>query len=211
MKKIIASLPIIIVFIATLSLLAFIGRAEAQRRYPQFQWEKMVAQAQVVEQPILQFLNAGLPLRQFGGFSAMGRSLLNSDPTVRALMVEDARQKTLFVEQQSGKASEELAGLKFLASTSAEPREPLMFEENREYYRLTVRARNKSTGPLSIGLRMTGKPYRYRYERQIGASPEWVEKSWLFKLDNGTGEHLGLFLVTCGVGTMDVATVRLEQ
>ena len=79
------------------------------------------------------------------------------------------------------------------------------------YYRLTVRARNNSTGRLSIGIRMTGKPYRYRYERQIGASPEWVEKSWLFKLNNGTGENLALFLLTCGVGTMDVATVRLEQ
>ena len=79
------------------------------------------------------------------------------------------------------------------------------------YYRLTVRARNTSTGPLSIGIRMVPAPYRYRYEKQGGPSAGWVEKTWCFKLDHKTGESLGLFLVTCGVGVVDVALVRLEK
>ncbi|NLX04124.1 MAG: hypothetical protein GXY33_03150 [Phycisphaerae bacterium] len=80
-----------------------------------------------------------------------------------------------------------------------------------EHYRLILRARNRSTGPLSLGVRMGPAPYHYRYERQLGWSAEWVEKSWVFRLNHKTGESLGLFLAPCGSGVVDVSRVRLEK
>ncbi len=79
------------------------------------------------------------------------------------------------------------------------------------FYRITLLARNNSTGPLSVGLRMGPAPYSYRYERQLGWSSEWVEKSWFFKLSCKTGESLGFFLVPCGAGVVDIASIRVEK
>ncbi len=79
------------------------------------------------------------------------------------------------------------------------------------YYRMTVRARNNSTGPLSLGFRMSGKPYQYRYEVNVEPSPKWVEKSWSFRLSNKDGAGLGFFMLPCGVGTIDVASIRVEK
>jgi hypothetical protein len=79
------------------------------------------------------------------------------------------------------------------------------------HYRLTMRARNASTGPLSLGLRMGPAPYTFRYEQQLSRSTEWVEKSWCFKLSCKAGDSLGLFLSPCGVGMVDVALIRLEK
>ncbi len=79
------------------------------------------------------------------------------------------------------------------------------------FYRITLLARNNSTGPVSLGVRMGPAPYQYRYERQLGRSLEWVEKKWNFKLNCQKGESLGFFLVLCGAGTVDIASIRVEK
>jgi hypothetical protein len=79
------------------------------------------------------------------------------------------------------------------------------------FYRITLLARNNSTGPLSVGLRMGPAPYSFRYERQLGRSPEWVEKSWFFKLGCKADDSLGFYLVPCGAGTVDIALIRVEK
>ncbi len=82
---------------------------------------------------------------------------------------------------------------------------------NGEYYRVTIRARNRSGGPLFLGLRLGEPTYGFRWSRQISPSPEWVEKTWCFKLSLEKGEGLNFFLVPGGVGTIDVANIRVER
>jgi hypothetical protein len=79
------------------------------------------------------------------------------------------------------------------------------------FYRITLLARNNSTGPLAVGLRMGPAPYSYRYEGQLGRSPEWVEKIWVFKLSCKAGDSLGFYLVPCGAGVVDIARIRVEK
>ncbi len=79
------------------------------------------------------------------------------------------------------------------------------------YYKLSIRARNTSAGPLTVGVRMVPSPYKFLYEKQVGTSADWVEKSWGFKLDNKTKAPLGIFMLANGPGIADVASIRLEK
>lgn len=81
---------------------------------------------------------------------------------------------------------------------------------NGAYYRVTLRARNRAAGPLSLGVRMGPPPYRYLFEKQLPPAAAWVEKSWCFKLEHPTREPLGLYLVSAGLGTVDIARIRFE-
>jgi hypothetical protein len=96
-------------------------------------------------------------------------------------------------------------------ASSGKPQFAITVPELRhgECYRLSVRARNRSEGPITLGIRIVPQPYEFRFQRQVGFSSDWTEKSWLFKLDNPTGAPLGIFLLATA-GEIDIATIKLE-
>ena len=77
-------------------LLVYVGYGEAQRNYQQFIVEKIEAQGRIVQNAMEQFLRAGLPMKQFVGFSTLVDPILSSDPTIASFTVVDEVGKRIF-------------------------------------------------------------------------------------------------------------------
>ena len=80
----------LIVALASLLLLIYVGYGEASRTYPRFLAEKMAAQGALIQTPLETYLRAGLPLRQFPGFRQIADPILGSDATLASIAAWDA-------------------------------------------------------------------------------------------------------------------------
>ena len=68
-KPIVYTIPFVAVWFLTLLLLIYIGYGESRRTYAGFQMEKLRIQSEIMQIGISAYLQAGLPLHQFSGFS----------------------------------------------------------------------------------------------------------------------------------------------
>ncbi len=89
LKNILISSPIILILILTMLLLEFIGYGEAKRKYTQFQLTRLATQGEIIKHEFDSYLHAGLPLKQFSGFSSQSERLLRSDKSIQAIQVID--------------------------------------------------------------------------------------------------------------------------
>ncbi|NNG02800.1 MAG: MFS transporter [Inquilinus sp.] len=80
----------------SLLLLIYVGFSEAKRTYQQFQIEKLEAQGKIVQNAFDSFLRAGLPLRQFVGFTALTERILASDQSIAAMTAFDRAGNPIF-------------------------------------------------------------------------------------------------------------------
>ena len=80
----------------SLMLLIYVGFSEAKRTYQQFQVEKLEAQGKIVQNAVESFLRAGLPLRQFVGFTALTERILESDQSIAAMTAFDRAGNPVF-------------------------------------------------------------------------------------------------------------------
>ncbi len=95
-KQMLISLPILTVLILTLLLLAYIGFGEAKRTYPQFQIKKLSTQAEIIKNALSSYLQAGLPLNQFSGFTSLTEGLLISDKDIDNINIINPDSETIF-------------------------------------------------------------------------------------------------------------------
>ncbi len=100
LKKILISSPIILILILTMLLLEFIGYGEAKRKYTQFQLTRLATQGEIIKHEFDSYLHAGLPLKQFSGFSNQSERLLLSDDSIQAIQVTDNQNKMVFLNGQ---------------------------------------------------------------------------------------------------------------
>ncbi len=96
LRNILFSFPIILILIFTLLLLVYIGYGEAKRKYPKFQIGKLESQAEIIKNAFEPFLQAGLPLKQFSGFTGLSENLILSDVGVESIQVRDNRDQWVF-------------------------------------------------------------------------------------------------------------------
>ena len=81
----------------SLFLLIYVGFGEAQRTYGQLHHEKLVAQAQIMQNAMEKVLRPGLPLKQYVGFGTLAERILASDKSIAAIIAYDINQVPVFI------------------------------------------------------------------------------------------------------------------
>ncbi|MBA7562128.1 hypothetical protein ES708_03777 [subsurface metagenome] len=134
----------------TLLLLIYIGYGEARRTYSSFQMGKLQTQGEIMQIAISAYLQAGLPLRQFSGFSSQSEGLLRSDERIENIQVLDHSQNRIFIGLQNDLEREQSLALidsrtyresriQLKAESSGETR----IEESADSYRAVLNLRGK--------------------------------------------------------------------
>ena len=85
----------------SLFLLIYIGFGEAQRTYEQLQYEKLMAQGQIIQSAMEKVLRPGLPLRQYVGFNTLSERILSSDKSISAIIAYDRNRKAVFTSENN--------------------------------------------------------------------------------------------------------------
>ncbi len=93
--KVIDAAIMAVVSALSLFLLVYVGYGEANRTYPRFQIEKMVAQGEVVQNALESYLRAGLPLSQFPGYKTIAEPI-NEDKLIASIIAYDTTGKAVF-------------------------------------------------------------------------------------------------------------------
>ncbi len=149
-KQILYTLPFVGVWFLTLLLLIYIGYGEARRTYSSFQMGKLQTQGEIMQIAISAYLQAGLPLRQFSGFSSQSEGLLRSDERIENIQVLDHSQNRIFIGLQNDLEREQSLALidsrtyresriQLKAESSGETR----IEESADSYRAVLNLRGK--------------------------------------------------------------------
>jgi MFS family permease len=94
--RVIKLLALLIVLAISLSLLVYVGFGEANRTYPTFQMDKLAAQGEIIKNSMETFLKAGLPLKDYIGFSTLADPILDTDESISSILVMDANNNNLF-------------------------------------------------------------------------------------------------------------------
>ncbi len=95
---------IMVALAISLFMLITIGYRDALVAYTGYEFDKLGAQGDVVRQSMKPFLLNGLPLEQFPGFQPLTTPLIESDPDLQAVYIEDQSGKILFINQKGGTA-----------------------------------------------------------------------------------------------------------
>ena len=110
-RKLLLTLPIIFVMIFTLLLLTYVGFGEAKRTFPRFQLKKMATQGEIITNAFDAYLQSGLPLNQFSGFSSRSEGVISSDDSVEQIRVIDNNNNTIFLDTAQSLTKSELSNL----------------------------------------------------------------------------------------------------
>ncbi|MGL4497098.1 MAG: hypothetical protein ACRCUX_14900, partial [Beijerinckiaceae bacterium] len=95
-RKLIDTIAMFFVAIASMVLLIYVSFGEAKRTYEKFQIEKLVAQGQVIQSSIETFVRPGLPLQQFVGFNQLSDPMVKQDPLIDAISAYSMEDERLF-------------------------------------------------------------------------------------------------------------------
>lgn len=76
------------------------------------------------------------------------------------------------------------------------------------YYRLRFTLRNPGGESVEIGIRMSGSPYSWLWQKAAFFTPDWQEYSYDFQMAKPR-QNVSLFIVACGPGAVDIANVQL--
>ncbi|MBM3223292.1 MAG: MFS transporter [Candidatus Tectomicrobia bacterium] len=112
LKNFLLSSPMILVMGLTLLLLVYVGFGEAKRKYLPFQLGKLATQGEIIQNAFDAYLQAGLPLKQFSGFTGASEALLFSDPSIENIRVTDTHFNPVFVNKQASMSPETLEALR---------------------------------------------------------------------------------------------------
>jgi MFS family permease len=94
--RIIDALTMLVLALVSLLLLLYVGYGEGKRATTTFRVSKLVAQGQVIQNKIEEYLRSGQPLGQFAGFRSLAQPLLESDPALASLIVRAPSGAHLF-------------------------------------------------------------------------------------------------------------------
>jgi predicted MFS family arabinose efflux permease len=100
-RRVVDGITMFVVTGLSLLLLVYVGFGEGKRIYEQFQAEKLVANGQIVQNAMENYLRAGLPLKQFAGFSTLAEPIVQSleDVDSMALYNQAGSQLSIVVDK----------------------------------------------------------------------------------------------------------------
>ena len=143
-RRLIDATMMFLVLGLSLLLLIYVGFSEAKRTYQQFQLEKLEAQGKIAQNAMESFLRAGLPVRQYVGFSTLAGPILASDPTIAAMTVFDRSGRPVFA------AGDDSIPLLPIALNAGANTFELRMTEQYEQVVLPLRNRFENVGSLAI-------------------------------------------------------------
>ncbi len=143
-RRLIDATMMFLVLGLSLLLLIYVGYSEAKRTYQQFQLEKLEAQGKIAQNAMESFLRAGLPLRQYVGFSTLAGPILESDPTIAAMTVFDRAGRPVFA------SGDDSIPLLPIVETDSNNEFELRMTKEYEQVVLPLRNRFETVGSLAI-------------------------------------------------------------
>jgi MFS family permease len=126
-----------------LALLFLVGLGDAYRNYPNFIVDKLNAQGQVVKNSIETFLNAGLPVEQFSGFTGLTDPLIKSDPDVVLIDVVDVEDNLIFENSKEGFSFSDTNLHAFTRSDLQSETSDFKVNEDEDFYQVVLPLSNK--------------------------------------------------------------------
>ena len=114
-RRIVDGITMFVVTGLSLLLLVYVGFGEGKRIYEQFQIEKLVAHGQIVQNAMENYLRAGLPLKQFAGFSTLADPIVQSLEDMDAMAVYDQAGNQLYIVVDKDKPQPKLPDAAALA------------------------------------------------------------------------------------------------
>jgi predicted MFS family arabinose efflux permease len=93
------SLPILLATSLTLSLLVFVGFWETGKQYAEFQVSKLAAEVEIVQHALTPYLQSGLPLAQYSGFTQLSESIIKTDASIEYISVSGVDDALLFINR----------------------------------------------------------------------------------------------------------------
>ncbi|MDE2114674.1 MAG: MFS transporter [Hyphomicrobiales bacterium] len=85
-----------IVSALSVCLLLYVAFGEARRTNEQFQIDKLTGQAELMQVTLETFLHAGLPIRQYAGFSIISDPIMSTDKSIAGMAVRDPAGVKIF-------------------------------------------------------------------------------------------------------------------
>jgi predicted MFS family arabinose efflux permease len=95
-RRLVDGVTMFVVTGLSLLLLVYVGFGEGKRIYDQFQTEKLIAHGRIVQNAMENYLRAGLPLKQYAGFSTLADPIVQSLEDMDAMVVYDQTNHQVF-------------------------------------------------------------------------------------------------------------------
>ena len=133
----------------SLLLLVYVGFGEGKRIYEQFQIEKFIAHNRIVQNAMENYLRAGLPLKQYAGFSTLADPIVQSIDEIDAMVVYDQSGQQLFIVTDKDKKNPKLPDP---GEVARQVKQSVEVERHDGYYQVVVplRTRFETVGSLVI-------------------------------------------------------------
>lgn len=139
----------------SLLLLGYVGYSEANRTYPSFLAQKLAAQAELVRNAMDNYVQVGLPLKQYVGFTTLADPIVASDAGIASLAVFDRLGRPVFA---SGAQPPRLLS----GSATADKSLDLRRDDQLTQVVLPLRDRFETVGSIAVAMRreVVGKHLR---------------------------------------------------
>ena len=133
----------------SLLLLVYVGMGEGKRIYEQFQIEKLVAHNRIIQTAMENYLRAGLPLKQYAGFSTLADPIVQSIDEIDAMSVFDHAGNQLFIVTDKDK---KVLRLPSAAEAARQIKHDVEVERHDTFYQVAMplRTRFEIVGSLVI-------------------------------------------------------------
>jgi len=133
----------------SLLLLVYVGMGEGKRIYEQFQIEKLVAHNRIIQTAMENYLRAGLPLKQYAGFSTLADPIVQSIDEIDAMSVFDQAGNQLFIVTDKDK---KVLRLPSAAEAARQIKHDVEVERHDTFYQVAMplRTRFEIVGSLVI-------------------------------------------------------------
>ena len=96
-RRISDGITMFVVTALSLLLLAYVGAGEGRRTYENLEIDKLTSQGKTLQAAIENSLRAGLPLKQFVGFTPLAEGVVNGIDEVEAIAVYDQAGQQIFM------------------------------------------------------------------------------------------------------------------
>ncbi|MFL5042167.1 MAG: MFS transporter [Xanthobacteraceae bacterium] len=133
----------------SLLLLVYVGMGEGKRIYEQFQIEKLVTHNRIIQTAMENYLRAGLPLKQYAGFSTLADPIVQSIDEIDAMSVFDQAGNQLFIVTDKDK---KVLRLPSAAEAARQIKQDVEVERHDTFYQIAMplRTRFEIVGSLVI-------------------------------------------------------------
>jgi predicted MFS family arabinose efflux permease len=148
-RRLIDGVTMFVVTGLSLLLLVYVGFGEAKRIYDQFQTEKLIAHGRIVQNAMENYLRAGLPLKQYAGFSTLADPIVQSLEDMDAMAVYDQTGQQIFMVLDKDKRQPKLPELQ---AVSRQIRQSVEVDKLDTFHQvvLPLRTRFETVGSLVI-------------------------------------------------------------